>query len=180
MKKSISIVAAILLGLSVSTAAFSQEGEPAPTERIQITEGIFVDHNHTPGMMGSQDCLIITVDAKEQSIFESEGRRIENVYTKDFDNDGKAEYLVQMDCGGSGGYRDMSLLKLNQENTFAPVWEDSYPMPEVEIKERDNGSAIYISYFKNPKDEKGQKALVILNFDKDGKVTTRDSQELSK
>ncbi len=177
MKKSISIIAAILLGLSVSTAAFSQEGEPAPTERIKIAEDIFVDHNHTPGMMGSQDSLIITVDAKEQFIFESEGRRIENVYAKDFDNDGKTEYLVQMDCGGSGGYRDMSLLKLNQENTFAPVWEDSYPMPEVEIKDRDNGSAIYISYIKNPKDEKAQKALVILNFDKDGKVTTRDSQD---
>ena len=181
MKKSISIVAAILLGLSVSTAAFAQESAPAQTERRQIVEGVFVNHSYTPGMLGSMDSLIITKDAKEQSIFESEGRRIENVYSKDFDNDGNTEYLVQMDGGGSGGYRDMSLLKLSAENTYKPVWEDSYPMPEVEIKDRDDGkSAIYINYIKNPKDEKALKALVIVNFNKEGKITTRDSQELSK
>lgn len=180
MKKSISIVAAILLGLSITTSAIAQEEMSAPTERRQIIEGVVVNHNQAPGTIFCQDSLIIVNDSKEQSIFESEGRRIENVYIKDLDNDGNTEYLVQMDCGGSGGYRDMSLLKLNSENTYKPVWEESYAMPEVDIKDRDGKSSVYIKYIKNPKEEKGLKALVILSIDKEGKITTRDSQDLVK
>lgn len=179
MRKALSIITALLV-FSLNLAIFAEENIPAKTEKRQINENVYLIHNYTPGMMGSQDSLIISENNKELSIFESEGRRIEEVFIKDFDKDGKTEYLVQMDCGGSGGYRDMSLLKQNAQNVFEPVWEESYAMPKVQIHERDGRDSIYIKYPTNPKAEKSPMALAIISFDKKGNISTKDSKDLLK
>lgn len=176
MKKSISIFAALLLGLTMSTVSFAEEAEKAVTEKIQISENIFINHNYVPGIIGSMDSVIIEKDGNQLPIFESEGRRVENVYETDLDNDGSTEFLVQMDSGGSSGDRDMVLLKLNAEHQYAPVWENTYAGPSVEIKENDGQRSVYIEYITNPKDEKGIKALATLSYGKDGKLVNTEKE----
>lgn len=57
-------------------------------------------------------------------LFASEGREIEKVYLPDLDGDSENEFLVQMDLGGSGGYKEFALLK-KAGNSYKMIWEAS-------------------------------------------------------
>jgi hypothetical protein len=92
---------------------------------------------------------IIGADGQKLEVFASEGREIEKVFEPDLDGDGINEILVQMDLGGSGGFREFALLK-KQNESFATIWEETgFAGAETTVSkdEKTGESRIIIKFF---------------------------------
>lgn len=142
MNKLLKIFLTVLLVI-ITTTAFAQEA--AVVEKSQIAEGVTLKHSYTPGEMGSFDTLIINVDGKDVEIFNSEGRKIKEVIPVDGDSDGKLEYIVSMDCGGSGGFYDVVLIKAKGD-VWTVAWEDSFANPKLQLNKDNNTVFLVIEH----------------------------------
>lgn len=94
------------------------------------------------------DRITLEQGADAVEIFASEGRAIQQVLTEDLDGDGVGELLVQMDLGGSGGFKEFELLQC-KKGVYLPVWLDTgFVAGEASIEDReDNGKKrVYIEY----------------------------------
>lgn len=67
---------------------------------------------------------LISKNGEKNYIYSSEGRNIEKVLQPDLDGDGNKEILIQMDLGGSGGYKEFALLK-SEEGIYKTFWEST-------------------------------------------------------
>ncbi len=167
MRKIIVLFAA-LFSLSCS-ALFAQEMQTTKPERRQIAENVFVDHSQMIGMVGNMDSLLIKENEQISSIFESEGRLIDDVYCIDFDNDGNSEYLVKMDCGGSGAYKDLCVL-MKAEKEYKPIWENTLSEAEIVIRTSDEAPlAVFVKHVDKSTD-KPQNKVIGLTYS-DGKIS---------
>ena len=167
MRRKIVLLAA-LLGLTYS-ALLAQDIQTTEPERRQIAENVFVDHSQMIGMVGNMDSLLIKENEQISSIFESDGRLIEEVYCIDFDKDGNSEYLIKMDSGGSGAYKDLCVLK-KADKEYKPIWENTLSEAEVVIRTSDEAPlAVFVKHVDKSTD-KPQNKVIGLTYS-DGKVS---------
>lgn len=164
MRRRIKLIAILALFLLPSMALLAEEALIKP-ERRQISENIIIEHSSIPDMLGSMDRLLINKSDQEICIFESDGRRIEEVFEKDLDGDGHDEYLVKMDCGGSGGYKDLCLLKL-RNNKYEAIWEDSLANARISFREKNDFKPVFIGYIADDKNSKALRMEMALYFKK--------------
>ena len=169
MKRLLKILAVFFLVI-VSSAIFAQEAKIV--EKSQISEGVTLEHRYTPGEMGSFDRLIIDKDGKPTEIFNSEGRKIKEVLPLDTNTDGKLEYLISMDCGGSGGYYDLTIIK-EKEEVWGSIWENTLSLPKIDVKNNDGKFSVQIEYLPKP-NESPKTSIMKLTFD-NGSVMKTDS-----
>ena len=163
MNKLFNLIALVFI-VMFSPTIFAQEA--TVVENSQISEGVKLVHGYTPGEMGSFDKLFIEVNSKSTEIFNSEGRKIKEVFPIDIDSDSKKEYLISMDCGGSGGYYDLTIIK-EKDGSWVSIWEDSLVQPKVSIKQNDEKTTIRIESLEVV-DNSPKKIVTLLNFRKDG------------
>ncbi|MBR4328464.1 MAG: hypothetical protein IKO19_07045 [Candidatus Riflebacteria bacterium] len=149
MNRTIKLTLILLFMNLLSLSLFAQEAENT-VEKSQIADGVTLEHSKVKDMMGSVDKLFIDVDGKNTEIFNSEGRTIKQVMPVDGDSDGKMEYVVSMDCGGSGGYYDVVMLKA-KEGVWTTVWEDSFAQPKMTL-DKDN-NILFIEYYEIENDK---------------------------
>lgn len=105
------------------------------------------------------DRILIINGSDTTEVFNSEGRAIEQVLEEDLDLDGNKELLLQMDLGGSGGFKEFALLRY-QNGKFEPIWEETgYKAGEASIEDPDGDGRpnLFIKYgnteVKPPKEE---------------------------
>ena len=150
----------LVLFLSLlSFTAFAQESQRI-TETSKIAEGVILEHTYEKGSVGSFDKLFIEVEGKKTEIFNSEGRKIKEVIPVDNNSDGKLEYIVSMDCGGSGGYYDIALIQPKEES-WTTSWEDSFAQPKITINKKDKKNILVIEYFEIENDKPVKKVATV-------------------
>lgn len=145
MKKIIFVVLIVLL--SVVNAGYAQ-----PSERSIIAEmphgKLVLERTAIPDGLAFNDRITLEQGDEIIEVFESEGRAIQQVLHEDLDGDGIGELLIQMDLGGSGGYREFELLHY-KEGVYLPVWlETGYAAGEASIEDREGAGhkLVYIAY----------------------------------
>ncbi len=109
--------------------------------------------------LARNDRVLLINGSDTVEVFASEGRAIEQVLEEDLDRDGESELLIQMDLGGSGGFKEFSLLQ-RKEGKYAPIWEETgYKAGEATIEDADGDGrpSLFIKYgnteVKPPKEE---------------------------
>ncbi|PKL50302.1 MAG: hypothetical protein CVV42_03340 [Candidatus Riflebacteria bacterium HGW-Riflebacteria-2] len=139
-----SVLIALLSGI---TPGFAQ-----PSERSIIAElphgKLVLERSAIPDGLAFNDSIVLEQGDEAIEVFESEGRAIQQVIHEDLDGDGIGELLIQMDLGGSGGYREFELLHF-KEGVYLPVWlETGYAAGEASIEDRDGSGRkrVYIAY----------------------------------
>ncbi len=163
MNKFVRLVTFIFVIL-LSSTIFAQE-----ISRIDISkvaEGVKLEHAYNPGDMGSFDKLFLD-DENATVIFKSEGRKIKEVFPFDIDSDGKNEYLISMDCGGSAAIYDLVIVK-EKDGVWTSIWEDSFSMPEITLSNNKEKLSVRIKHYVFTAN-KPQKTEATLRF-KDGAV----------
>jgi hypothetical protein len=123
----------------------------------------FLNKSFQQDEMAHFDELTMIKNNKKISVFASEGRNIETVLFPDLDKDNRPEILVIMDLGGSGGYKELTLLK-NDGQGYKQVWEYSgFAGAKVKIiNNNENGTRqILINYLNKLPDgkEKPERAV---------------------
>ncbi len=120
MKRTISIIfLALVANLSLAAETSIVQISQSAEQQLLLKKSMAADS------IGHQDFLVIKAfDHEEKQIFASEGRDIEKVFEPDLDGDGVKEILVQMDLGGSGGFKEFALLK-KAEDTYKLVLEET-------------------------------------------------------
>lgn len=149
MNRTLKLTLMLLFISLFSVSLFAQEAENT-VEKSQIADGVTLEHSKVKDMMGSVDKLFIDVDGTNTEIFNSEGRAIKQVMPVGGDSDGKLEYIVSMDCGGSGGYYDLVLLKA-KEGVWTTAWEDSFAQPKLTLDKEKN--ILFIEYYEIENDK---------------------------
>ncbi len=101
----------------------------AETQKTIISQSsgssIILQKSFDPESLAHFDRIeLVGKDGKALELFASEGRNIEKVFEPDIDGDGSRELLIQMDLGGSGGYKEFSLLKKVGQN-YNTIWESA-------------------------------------------------------
>ncbi|MEW6711800.1 MAG: hypothetical protein AB1403_18400 [Candidatus Riflebacteria bacterium] len=165
MKRTISIIFMVLvanfsLAAETSTVQISQSSE----QQLLLKKSVVADsieHN---------DCLIIkTAGLREKQIFASEGRDIEKVFEPDLDGDGIKEILIQMDLGGSGGFKEFALLK-KEEDTYKVILEETgYAGAETSIShdEKSKQERVLIKFLDDNFDPP-KPAVAVFGWQNDG------------
>ena len=147
--KKIVLLFVLTCAICFPSFAFSAEGDKTVTEDIiSIGKGgkLYIEHTKIEGMMGSFDKIIRDRLSRPIIIYDSEGRHIEKVYEYDFNKDGDPELLIQMDLGGSSGYKEFVLL-LHDTSSYKQIWEATgYPGATVVIKNYMDKTRVYIRY----------------------------------
>ncbi len=172
MKRLFKILTVVFLVI-VSSAIFAQEAKMV-IEKSQISEGVTLEHRYTPGEMGSFDSLIISKEGKPAVIFNSEGRKIKEVFPLDTNTDGKLEYLVSMDCGGSGGYYDIAIIK-EKEDKWISIWENTLPQPKINVQINDGKPCVQIEYVQRMNESMVNSTLK-LTFDNESVIKSESSK----
>ena len=149
-----------VLFLSLLSFTLSAQESQKITETSKIAEGVILEHTYEKGSVGSFDKLIIEVDGKKTEIFNSEGRKIKEVIPVDSNSDGKLEYVVSMDCGGSGGYYDIAFIQPKEES-WTTGWEDSFAQPKMKINKDGNKTILVIDFFEIENDKPVKRTKVI-------------------
>mgnify|MGYP001022196075 CR=1 FL=1 len=142
------IIFSVLIALlSVVNTGFSQ-----PSERSLIAEmphgRLVLERTAIPDGLAFNDRITLEQGDEIIEVFESEGRAIQQVLHEDLDDDGIGELLIQMDLGGSGGYREFELLQY-KEGVYLPIWlETGYAAGEASIEDRagTGQKQVYITY----------------------------------
>lgn len=119
MKKLAFLIVCVLFTNSL-LAEIAEKVEISVSNRGRlILEKRFVEES-----LAHNDQLLLIKSGKKQLLFQSEGREIEKILEPDIDGDKIAEIFIQMDLGGSGGYKEFALLKKEGEK-FKIVWEET-------------------------------------------------------
>lgn len=132
----------------------------------KIADGVYLIHTKGQDGFGSFDKIFTeSKDGNRTVIFNSEGRTIKEVRPYDFDSDGKNEYLISMDCGGSGGFYDVSIIKEDDQGKWSPLWENTFAQPNIEIKNNGGKITIKVEHFEKITDvpEKVTSTFIYLN-----------------
>ena len=171
MLKKIVLMFAFVFGVA-AMPVYAAEGDKTVTEDIiSIGQGgkLYIEHTQIEGMIGSFDKIIRDRLNRPIVIFDSEGRRIEKVYEEDLNHDGDAELLVQMDLGGSAGYKEFALLQ-HDSGSYKLLWEDTgYPNAKVTFRKYMGKTVIYIRYLNTEFDPPKTKTKAF-EFLEDGRV----------
>lgn len=145
MKKIIaSVLFLMVAGVSVIAAQSSERSVIAEMPHGKL----LLERSIMPDGIAFNDKITLERGDDAVEVFESEGRAIQQVLNEDLDGDGIGELLIQMDLGGSGGFREFELLHF-QDGVYLPVWLDTgYKAGEASIEDRDgNGQKlVYINY----------------------------------
>ncbi len=101
----------------------------AESQKTIISQGpdasIVLQKSFDPESLAHSDRVeLVGKDGQTVELFASEGRDIERILEPDIDGDGAKEILIQMDLGGSGGYKEFSLLK-KAGQTYKTIWEST-------------------------------------------------------
>ncbi|PKL42343.1 MAG: hypothetical protein CVV41_14480 [Candidatus Riflebacteria bacterium HGW-Riflebacteria-1] len=141
------ITSALVLLLTAAAPLVAQ-----PPERSVIAElpqgRLVLERSIIPDGIAFNDRITLEQGSEAVDVFESEGRAIQQVVAEDLDGDGVSELLVQMDLGGSSGFREFELLQF-KEGVYLPVWLDTgYAAGEASISDRDGSGQkrVYIEY----------------------------------
>jgi len=81
-------------------------------------------------------------------VFASEGSAIQEIIEEDLDLDGEKELLIQMDLGGSGGFKEFVLLQF-KNGKYETIWEETgFKAGDASIEDRDGDGRpnLYILY----------------------------------
>ena len=152
MNRTVKLTLFVLFLSLLSFTAFAQEPQKI-TETSKIAEGVILEHTYEKGSVGSFDKLFVNVNGEKKEIFNSEGRKIKEVIpVKNNNPDGKLDYVVSMDCGGSGGYYDIALLQPKGES-WTTSWEDSFAQPKMKFEKKENKTILVIEHFEIENDK---------------------------
>jgi len=132
------------------------------------------------GLASYDRILLLRENTEDMIVFDSEGRFIQNVIEEDLDGDSIPELLIQMDLGGSGGFRELALLRYDSDR-YATIWEETgFTAGEAVIEDRDGDGrkSLYIDY-TDTEQEPPVPATAILNLE-NGEITMVSSQAADK
>lgn len=141
------ITSALVLILTGFTTLAAQSPERSIIAELPHGK-LVLERSIIPDGIAFNDRITLEQGNEAVEIFESEGRAIQQVIAEDLDGDGTSELLVQMDLGGSGGFREFELLQF-KEGVYLPVWLDTgYVAGEASITDRDGSGQkrVYIQY----------------------------------
>lgn len=120
---------------------------------------LLLERHQADESLARNDRILLKNGSDTTEIFASEGRAVEQVLEEDLDGDGTRELLVQMDLGGSGGFKEFALLQL-KDGKYLAIWEETgYCAGNASIEDRDKDGRLnlYIEYTdkeaKPPKEE---------------------------
>ncbi len=141
------IFSVLILMVSGFTALVAQSSERSVI--VEMPEGkLLLERSIIPDGIAFNDRITLERGDNVIEVFASEGRAIQQILNEDLDGDGIDELLIQMDLGGSGGFREFELLHF-KDGVYLPVWLDTgYAGGEASIEDR-NGSGqnlVYINY----------------------------------
>jgi len=153
MKKSIiSKFAVFSLLAAIIAFSVSDSLRAALFEQSDISAGeqgrLILERRQGDDSFARFDRVLLVNGSDTIEVFASEGRAIEQVFEEDLDLDGSKEILIQMDLGGSGGFKEFALLQ-NIDGNYTPIWEESGFCAGNAIVEDREGSGrpnLYIEY----------------------------------
>ncbi len=160
MKKIIMFLAAMSVSL-ISFAQVAEQSDISNSERGRLV----LEHKQEKDSIAAMDKILLVKDKNSTVVFDSEGRAIQQVLEEDLDGDKIPEMLVQMDLGGSGGFKEFALLKF-ENGTYKQIWEETgYAAGEASIAARDNDGSfkLYIEY-TDTEVEPAKEATAIFGF----------------
>lgn len=141
------IISVLIVMFSTLTPGFAQSSERSLISEMPHGK-LMLERMVIPDGLAFNDRITLEQGNEVVEVFESEGRAIQQVLEADFDGDGIGELLIQMDLGGSGGYREFELLHY-QGGVYLPVWlETGYAAGEASIEDRAGSGhkKVYITY----------------------------------
>ncbi|GAB4275675.1 MAG: hypothetical protein Kow0029_17060 [Candidatus Rifleibacteriota bacterium] len=158
----------LILCLSVASVCYANSTKER--EISILPEGkLVLEKKFDADSLAHMDRLIIQNEKTSNEIFNSEGRDIENVFVLYLDNDNIPEIFVQMNLGGSGGYREFALLKKNSKG-YRCIWEAtgfSGAKTSVNVAKEEGYSLIRIE-FMDDNFEPPKPAIAVFGWDKNG------------
>lgn len=161
MKK---VIIMFLAAMSVSLISYAQVAEQSDISNSERGR-LVLQHKQEKDSIAAMDKIVLIKEKDSVVIFESEGRAIQQVLEEDLDGDKIPELLVQMDLGGSGGFKEFALLKF-ENGTYKQVWEETgYAAGEASIAARDNDGnfKLYIEY-TDTEVEPAKEATAVFGF----------------
>jgi hypothetical protein len=141
------IFSALIVMFASLTPGFAQQSEQSLIAEMPHGK-LLLERSAIPDGLAFNDRITLEQGDEIIEVFESEGRAIQQVLHEDLDGDGIGELVIQMDLGGSGGYREFELLHY-KEGVYLPVWlETGYAAGEVSIEDREGTGhkLVYIAY----------------------------------
>jgi hypothetical protein len=147
----------LLLFLSVILVfpAWSEEKNQILFENL--SEKFVLKSEFIQNDLAFNDRIVALNNDLEKAIFISEGRKIEKTIFADFDKDGKFEIFIQMDLGGSGGYKEFVLLQ-KHNSSYKSIWEYS-GFAGAKTRLIKDKNLIQIEYFDDETSIKKQKTV---------------------
>ena len=129
MKNSnIARIALVMLAISGTIFVVSDSLKAALFEQSDVSVSergrIVLERRQADDSIARLDRIILENGSDTVELFASEGRAIEQVLEEDLDLDGEKELLIQMDLGGSGGFKEFTLLH-NKDGKYTPIWEET-------------------------------------------------------
>lgn len=140
----IGITGTIFVASDSLKAALFEQSDVSVSERGRIV----LERRQADDSIARMDRIILENGSDTVELFASEGRAIEQVLEDDLDLDGQKELLIQMDLGGSGGFKEFALLQ-NKDGKYAQIWEETgFCAGNAMIADRDGDGRpnIYIEY----------------------------------
>lgn len=115
----LALVIALLSSSALQAALFEQSDISVSKKGRMLLERKQDDNS-----IARNDRILLKNGSDTLEVFASEGRAIEQVLEEDLDGDGEREVLVQMDLGGSGGFKEFALLQV-KDGKYLPIWEET-------------------------------------------------------
>ena len=101
-------------------AALFEQSDVSVSDRGRIV----LERRQADDSIARMDRIILENGSDTVELFASEGRAIEQVLEEDLDLDGEKELLIQMDLGGSGGFKEFALLQ-SKDGKYTQIWEET-------------------------------------------------------
>lgn len=162
MKKTIMMIGAAALCSITSFAQVAEQSDISSSDRGRLV----LERQQAKDSLAAMHKIILLKETDSQVIFDSEGRYIQQVLEEDLDGDNVPELLIQMDLGGSGGFKEFAMLKFT-DNTYKTIWEETgFAAGEAEFADRDHSgqNKLYID-FTDTESEPAKAATAIFAFD---------------
>ncbi|NCB39839.1 MAG: hypothetical protein EOM80_13830 [Erysipelotrichia bacterium] len=155
MNKTIILTIMSLMTSCLTQAAMFEQSDISVSAKGRLV----LERSQAEGTFARNDRIILKAPGETVEVFASEGRAVENVIEEDIDGSGERELLIQMDLGGSGGFKEFALLQL-KDGKYETVWEETgFCAGHAAIEDRDGDGrlSIYIDYtntdIEPPKEE---------------------------
>lgn len=151
MKKT---VAMICLMAVLPLTGFSEVTNRSDISKSERGHLVLEKKQENDGLASCDKILLLRENAEDMLVYDSEGRFIQNVIEEDLDGDSIPELLIQMDLGGSGGFKEMALLRYDSDR-FTTIWEETgFSAGEAVIEDRDGDGkkSLYIDYTDTEKE----------------------------